>query len=347
MFQEIEGQRPVIVSRNHNARIRTPIYRWTTPPDWSPAWNYQRSLYAGFTFGVTSALYMQIYEPVRDMLMIYAAPDNFSQLKTFTREVMKMENFKNGFFSKFMFYSAYGLSFEGARWYLWKSFAGGYPHDEHCVDITWAKKLLTSFAVGGLTSWIPVPFHNVAIRFQQDQILPKEFSRGYSNHLSCAYNIIAKDGPFPLMRSAGPIMGEAWAGTFALFFWIDFIKDKLRVIKNYGTDHPGFYDSWCRILYTSFAVYMSLGHAYPFRIMRLWVDELPKNKRGELYFKNYAEAFWKALGDNFTFSQLFNGFHLHLIRAGPPLFAAVWFADVIGLNEQVEFPAVYVPDEEE
>ena len=57
MFQEAETQKPVIVSRNHNARKRPQIFRWTTPPDWDPAWNRKASLLTGLTFGVSTALY--------------------------------------------------------------------------------------------------------------------------------------------------------------------------------------------------------------------------------------------------------------------------------------------------
>ena len=144
MYQEVEGQKPVIVSRNHNARVRPPVYRWTQPPDWSPAWNLQSSLLTGLAMGVTSSLYLQLYNPANDLLKFYQAPDNLPQLRIFLRELVKMENFRSGLSSNMVFLSSFSVAFQGARFWMWKTFAGGHPHNKRFVDYAWACLLYTS-----------------------------------------------------------------------------------------------------------------------------------------------------------------------------------------------------------
>ena len=146
------------------------------------------------------------------------------------------------------------------------------------------------------------------------------------------------------MRSAGPIMGEFWGQTLGLFFWFDVIKDKFRATRDFGQDFPGFPQWIARIYYTSLAVYISLFNGYPFRMIRHFVEELPRNNQGEVLFKTYAECFWKAIGDNFKMWHLWNGFHRYLIKAAPPLWITVWFADSIGLLEQTEFLSVWAKE---
>jgi len=72
----------------------------------------------GLFYGVTRALYQHIYDPCTDLLKYYAPPDNFSQLRIFTREVFKMENFRHGFFTNALFYGTYGLTFNTARFWM-------------------------------------------------------------------------------------------------------------------------------------------------------------------------------------------------------------------------------------
>ncbi|CAG9311988.1 unnamed protein product [Blepharisma stoltei] len=342
MYQEIEGQKPVIIARNHNARTRMIYYRWMTPPNWNPAWNLQQAQLSGLYFGITKALWNQIYNPASDLLHYYQAPDSLHSLRIFVRQMMKMENFRHEVISGIMFNSAYGLAFQTSRFYLWKDYAGGYPHEFHTVNVDWGKSLITAGAIGLVTCWIPVPFHNVSIRFEQDKILPKEYARGYRNHLHAAITILKKDGMYPFVRSAGPIMGEAFGETLGLFFWTDFWKEKSRHMKHWGTDQPGTPECWLRAAYVSLGVYSGLFMGYPFRLLRHFVEELPKNSKGELFFTNYAEAFWKALSDQFYIAQMWNGFHAYLFKAGVPLFLTTWFADSIGIFDQAVFPAIYV-----
>jgi hypothetical protein len=345
MYSEIEGQKPVVVSRNHNARIRPALYRWTMPPDWNPVWNRQRSYITGAFSGLVSALYLHAYEPARDILRFYQGPENLTQLKTFVSELVKMENFRQGFLGKLGFYSLYGLSYEASRFYMWHDYAAGFPHEKSSIDVTWPKKFFTSITVGLLTSWIPVPFHNVMMRYRQDQILPTEFKRGYRSPLHAAYTIARKDGLFPFVRSAGPIMAEHTASTFGLFFFLDFFKDKARHLRNFGGDFDQYSDTFLKFVCVSLGTYLSLFHAYPFRSLRLWVEELPTNANGEVLFRNYAEAFWKVMSDDVNMTQLWNGFHRYLARAGPPLFATIWVADGFGLTPVSTFPTIWVAED--
>mmetsp|Transcript_14171 Transcript_14171/g.14238 ORF Transcript_14171/g.14238 Transcript_14171/m.14238 type:complete len:348 (-) Transcript_14171:34-1077(-) len=346
MYQEIEGQKPVIVARNHNARTRMIMYKWMTPPNWNPAWNFQQAELTGLYFGITRALWYQFYAPATDLLRYYQAPDSLRTLGIFTKEVFKMENFRRGFFSSLLFSSTYGLAFQTSRFYLWKDYAGGYAHEHHTVNTDWGKYLLTAAAIGAVTCWIPVPFYNISLRFEQDKILPKEFARGYRNHFQAAFTILSKDGIYPFIRGAGPLMGQAFGETLGLLFFTDFIKEKLRHMRHWGTDFPGTPEAILRAVYVSAGVYAGVFMGYPFLHLKHLVEELPKNSNGELFFKNYAEALWKSLGDTFYIGQMWNGFHGYLARAGVPLFLATWFADSIGIFDQAVFPAVYVPDPE-
>ena len=344
MFQEIEGQKPVVISRNHMDRVRPPVLRWMKPADWSPEWNFQRSILAGITSGLACSFYYQFHAPTQELLRYYQSPNNFTQLRIFVREVFKMDSFQRGLGSKLAFYSIYGLSFETSRLYLWRNFAGGYPHDPYVVDLAWYKKLITALSIGVSTSWIPVPFLNIAKRYQQDTILPKEFSRGYRGYLHAIISIARNDGLFPFIRGAGPIMAEKALQTTGTLFWLDFVKDKLKHTLNFGTDQEGLNPILLRLLYVSFGTYIGLFYGYPMIMLRQYVEKLPLNSKGELYFANYSEALWKALGDNFRFPSLWCGFHTYLLKCGPPLFATLWFADSIGLFDQYQIDGIIMPD---
>ncbi|OMJ87264.1 hypothetical protein SteCoe_11031 [Stentor coeruleus] len=343
MFQEIEGQRPVVVSRNHMDRPRSRLYRWVKPDDWSPTWNYQRSLMAGGVYAGLSSAYYQVHTPCTELLKFYQSPNNFAQLRIFIREIFKMDSFKRGFGSSLAFNSLYGLSFEASRIYLWKDFLGGYPNEPDIVDHSWFKKLATSLLVGLSTCWIPVPFNNVQIRYQQDQILPPEHARGYKNHFHAAYSIATKDGFFPFFRGGLPIMAEKTIQTMCLFFYLDFIKEKCHHIQHYGTDLGGFSDNSMRLIYTSLGVYLGVLHGYPILTLGKMVEQLPLNSKGERFFNNYSEAAWKALGENFNVYSLWHGFHRYLLKVGPPMFLTMWFADVMGLFDILYLEGYVVP----
>lgn len=342
MYQEIEGQRPVVISRNHNARARPPIYRWTMPPDYDPAWNQQRSLYTGLFAGIVGATYAQVSRPVFDLLRFYQAPDNFKQLSLFTKEVVKMDTFRQGFLGRLGFYTAYGLIFETARWTMWKNITCGYPYYRDMINVAFVKHFLTAAAVGALTSWIPVPFHNIMVRYNQDQILPREFARGYKSPLHAAFQIVKQDGLYPLVRSGGPLMAENTLNTMMMFYMVDFLKDKARVLKTQGFDHEMTPDWMTKPIYVFFGAMAGLFSGFGVRSLRMAVEEHPKNAKGELLFGSYAEATWRGLGDSFQIHQLWSGFIPYFCRAGPPLMATIWFADSIGLLDQVVFDPSYV-----
>lgn len=342
MYQEIEGQRPVVISRNHNARARPPIYRWTMPPDYDPAWNQQRSLYTGLFAGIVGATYAQVSRPVFDLLRFYQAPDNFKQLSLFTKEVVKMDTFRQGFLGRLGFYTAYGLIFETARWTMWKNITCGYPYYRDMINVAFVKHFLTAAAVGALTSWIPVPFHNIMVRYNQDQILPREFARGYKSPLHAAFQIVKQDGLYPLVRSGGPLMAENTLNTMMMFYMVDFLKDKARLLKTQGFDHEMTPDWMMKPIYVFFGAMAGLFSGFGVRSLRMAVEEHPKNAKGELLFGSYAEATWRGLGDSFQIHQLWSGFIPYFCRAGPPLMATIWFADSIGLLDQVVFDPSYV-----
>ena len=206
------------------------------------------------------------------------------------------------------------------------------------------KKMITSATVGASTCWIPVPFINVVMRYHQDQILPKEYSRGYRGYLHAAFTIARKDGLFPFVRSAGPIMAEKFLQTTGLFFWLDFTRDKIKHTENWGTDHIGTSPTTLRFFYISAGTYLGLMSGYPMFTLRNLVENMPLNSKGELFFGSYAEAFWKTLGDNFEFTALWNGFPRYLAKQGPPIFATLWFADVLGLLKQYHVDGIVLPD---
>jgi hypothetical protein len=118
----------VIVTRNHNARVRPNVFRWQEPDDYMSGWSLQRSLISGALAGVLSGSIHHIWKPVTDILHFYQAPDNLKQLGTFTSEVLKHEAFRSGYLGTLGMHLAYGLSFHGARLFLWHTIAGGYSY---------------------------------------------------------------------------------------------------------------------------------------------------------------------------------------------------------------------------
>lgn len=344
MFQEFEGQKPIVISRNHMDRVRPRTYRWVAPKDWSPAWNMQMSLISGAASGFFYATYLQAHTPLAEIRKFYLFPGSLEQVRIYLREAYKMESFQTGFGSKLAFYSCFGLTFNASRFYLWRDFAGGYPVDSDTVDIAWYKKFITSAFVGVATCWIPIPFHNIAIRYHQDTILPKELSRGYKGYLHATYNIAVRDGVFPFIRGGGPLLFRHAFETTGMLFWLDFFKDKCRHIKYFGSTNGSFSDTSMRLTYISLGTTIGLAYGYAFESVKKFVELVPKNSKGERYFNNYAEGGMKTLGEYYNILSTFRGFGSHFIRSAPPLFMSLWFADVIGVFDVNAIESVILPD---
>jgi hypothetical protein len=80
--------------------------------------------------------------------------------------------------------------------------------------------------------------------------MPKDVRRGYSNPFTAAAQIAAKDGFYPFIRSAGPLMGENFMNTFCLFFLTEFWYDKYNILLDYGyrMDGAGMPVNWVRFI---------------------------------------------------------------------------------------------------
>ena len=343
MYQEIESQKPIVISRNHIRPKRRITQRWAKPDDWSPAWNFQCSLITGLTFGVSASIYSQFHTPICEMLRFYQFPNNFAQFRIFMRSVFSMDSFRKESGTRLAFYSLRGLSFESARFYMWKNFAGGYPNDPDVVDVAWLKKIVTAFTVGVATCWIPVPFYNIQMRYEQDKIMPKEVSRGYRGYLHAAYSILKNDGVFPFIRGSGPYLAEKTLQTFGLFFWIDFVRDKLKHFRTFNEYEVGFNENYLRFISISIGVMSGIFYGYPMLMLKEMVEGMPRNSKGELYLETYSEALWKIATENVSVVYLWNGYFKYLTRVGPPLFITCWVADLLGLLEQYEVPGIVLP----
>jgi hypothetical protein len=273
----------------------------------------------GVFAGVANASYQQIHRPVQDLLAFYAKPNSWAQVNAFAKQVVRMDNFRTGLASSLAFQSVLGLASESSRWWLWRYFAGGFPLSSEGIIAFPPKVLANAVVVGALTSWIQVPYYNISIRYHQDQILPKELARGYKNCLHTALTIARVDGLFPFFRSAGPLMGEYTAATASMFFWFDFTKEKLRFLTPFSTDFPGYNPFAVQCTCVAFGAYASLVFAYPLRMMRHYVDELPRNSKGQKYLASYSEAFWKYLVDTANGMNLWNGFNRYVEGRPSPL----------------------------
>jgi hypothetical protein len=331
MFQEFEGQKPIVISRNHMDRTRPKLYRWKAPKDWSPEWNMQMSIMTGAASGLITASYLQIHTPLAELHRFYMFPGSIAQARIFLREAYKSETFQKGFGSRLAFYSTFGLTFNTARFYLWRDLNGGFTVDDKTIDIGFFKKLIASAFVGASTAWITVPFFNVARRYHQDTVLPKEHSRGYRGYMHAAYVIARKDGLLPFTRSSVPLMLQYTLETSGTLFWTDFAKDKCYHLKNYGGPLGGFSDFSMKVGYLSFGTFFGLLYGYSFDSVRKSMEMLPKNAKGETYFANYAEAGMKTLGEYYNIYGAYSGFGKHLLRSGPTMFMTLWFADSLGL----------------
>jgi hypothetical protein len=258
-------------------------------------------------------------------------PGSFAQLRIFLREAFKSDTFQQGFGSRLAFYSAFGLTFNSARFYLWRDFNGGYPVDEAVIDVAWFKKLITSAWIGAVTSWIPVPFFNVARRYHQDTILPKEHSRGYRGYLHAAYSIAKNDGLLPFTRSSIPVMMRYSLETAGILFWTDFAKDKCAHFKYFGGTLGSFSDFSMRLLYLSFGTFVGLLYGYSFDSVRKMVELAPRNSKGEPYFASFAEGGMKTIGEYYNIYGAYVGLGKYMLRNGPSVFLTLWFADSLGL----------------
>lgn len=131
--------------------------------------------------------------------------------------------------------------------------------------------------------------------------------------------------------------------TTMLFAPLIFIKDKILPLRKYGLDFDaGVPYTPLKFIFISAGVYASLFFSYPFRVLRHMVEELPKNSKGEKFFKTYSEAYWKFRSESFDIMSLWNGFHRHLAKVGLPLFGTLWVAESMGLLEWSNREYVYV-----
>ena len=161
--------------------------------------------------------------------------------------------------------------------------------------------------------------------------------------MSAAATILAKDGVYPLVRGAGPLMGEAFMQTTFLFSSIVFLKDKLLPLRSYGFEFDGGMPyTPIKFMFLSGGVFTGMFFSYPFRMLRQMVEELPKNSKGEKFFKTYSEAWWKFRGESFDIISLWNGFNRHLVKAGIPLFGMLWIAESMGLLDWNTREYIYV-----
>ena len=289
-----------------NARnIPNTAFRWNTPSDWSLAWNYRRAALIGMVTGVSSTCYFHVREPVLDLLHFYQGPSNLAQLKIYCKEVLKSESFRSGLMSRFLFECTRGLCFETARYGIYKSMAGGFWAVPEGIDIYHHKVFLTALITGATTSWIPVIFYNWDLRFKQDAIFPTELRRGYGSHVSALAQIISKDGAYPLFRSAGPMMAEYCMQTTFMFTMMDFWKDKTRHLEWMGNAYPAYNSSILKFFNVAASVYMGFLFSKPFHHLRVLVENVPQNSRGERMFTSYSEAFGKFAGEYYFLIQLY------------------------------------------
>jgi hypothetical protein len=80
--------------------------------------------------GFLSATLHQIWKPVTDILHFYQAPDSMRTLSIFANEVMKSESLRSGYLGNLAFHMLYGVTFNGARLWLWHNIAGGYAYHD-------------------------------------------------------------------------------------------------------------------------------------------------------------------------------------------------------------------------
>lgn len=90
MFFELED-----IKRRHS--LYWDIYNvegWVTPPDSTLSWNFTRGAITGLTASYFQEFFTSFHESWRLLLRKYEPPANLKQFFTFSREVIKMDNYK-------------------------------------------------------------------------------------------------------------------------------------------------------------------------------------------------------------------------------------------------------------
>lgn len=124
-----------------------------------------------------------------------------------------------------------------ARMGLYFNFSEYYKKQNGGAQPTFTQRTISSFAAGGIGSFIGNPCDLALVRFQADSTLPPAERRNYKNVFDAFGRIVKDEGVTSLWRGALPTMTRAIALNVAMLVSYDTVKDKLNAYYGKGHDY--------------------------------------------------------------------------------------------------------------
>jgi len=139
------------------------------------------------------------------LLRKYEPPANAKQFFTFTKEVLKMENYTRSLKNRTQYASCIGLFDVSSKIAAWRWINGGWQKAFGGFEFNHVRKILPSVFISFLTAPISIPFEMARLTYYADKTYPKELQRGYSSYFNALHRIPFEEGPYWLFKNTLPI----------------------------------------------------------------------------------------------------------------------------------------------
>lgn len=325
MFFELDD-----IKRRHS--LYYDIYNvggWVRTPDASASWNYQRGAIVGVAAALVTEGLNHFAESWRLLLRHYEPPSSFKQLGIFTRETLKLENFRRGVKNRFQYGVTIGATDIAARVALFRWANQGWQLPWGGFEYNFMRKIPGTFFAALVSAPVSIPFELARMAYYADKTFPKELQKGYSSYLNALRRIPFEEGPYYLFKNSFPFFLRNFFQTFTLFYTYDFIKDKVSLMWRHN-DIP-YLPSIMGV--ALFSTYLACAFSYPWAVtVRDMVEYWPKDAHGKSHFdNNYRKAAVWLYYHDFT-SNLYPGFFTNYFwRNAPWMFLTLMWSDYMGI----------------
>jgi len=306
------------------------VFSWIDTPDNKFSWNWQRGAITGIIASTVNEMAILFTENWRLLLREYEWPKGLKQYGIFTRETLKLDNFRLGMKNRLQYALCIGTFDIGSRLALFREFNAGWYRTFGSFETNYLRKIPTTILAAFLSSWVSVPFELARMTYYGDKTFPKELQKGYTSYLNALRRIPFEEGPYYLFKNSFPIIARNFMQTYTAFFAYDWLKDKIGGVTTRISDFPF---PVMKLMIGGLSTTMALIFSFPFYYTaREVVDYWPKLANGKTPWEgNYRKAAVWLYYHNFG-SNLFPGlFNNYFWRNFPWLFLTLWIGDRMGI----------------
>lgn len=308
----------------HNA------FSWIDTPDNKFIWNWQRGAMTGIIASAVNEVSILFTENWRLMTKEYEWPKNAKQYGIFTREVLRMDNFKGALKNRLQYAFCIGTFDIGSRLAFWRQWNAGWYRTFGSVEINHFRKWPPSIMAALVSCWVSTPFEMARLAYYADKTFPKELQQNYKSYFNALRRIPFEEGPYFLFKNSFPFMMRNFIQTLTMFYTYDWMKDKIGAATHRISDFPL---PIVKGLIGGLSVYLACVFSYPFGVMiREMVEYWPKEKDGTSTWQgNYRRAavwlWYHEYGSNFL-----PGFVTqYFTRNAPWMLLTLWISDRLGM----------------